>query len=117
VGLVLSSAGIVGLVLSSVGRDSGTILQSIILATKMASLGLVYLDSSDTDPISDCKIVPESLVLSSAGIVGLVLSSVGRDSGTILQSEIGSVSDESRYTRPKAAKYQSHRATDTSPAY
>ncbi|KAF3005319.1 hypothetical protein E8E15_000107 [Penicillium rubens] len=26
----------------------------------MASLGLAYLDSSDTDPISDCEIVPES---------------------------------------------------------
>lgn len=43
------------------------------------------------------------LMLSSAGTVGLVLSSVGRDSGTISQSEIGSASDESRYARPKEA--------------
>jgi hypothetical protein len=43
------------------------------------------------------------LVLSSAGMVGLVLSSAGGDSGTISQSEIGSVSDESRYARPKEA--------------
>jgi hypothetical protein len=42
-------------------------------------------------------------LLSSAGIVGLVLSSVGGDSGTISQSETGSASDESRYARPKEA--------------
>lgn len=42
-------------------------------------------------------------MLSSAGEGDSVISSVGRDSGTISRSELGSESDESRYTRPNKA--------------